>query len=211
MRTVKHVTQTSARYKGKFPTKWKCPQAQSLCQKNWPFRIRNSKCKPDGQPHNLKSPDSTQVWSKDGHVCIIFNALYGPTPVGELNTSQQLVNSRVKGIGQALVPQAGHPLPRQLPHQVSLFYMREFLIYKPLITQKRFLRELSSRLSELLTSKYFFEVCKKHDDTSNQFCLSKSSLIGFEMDYFNQTVNLRHVASVDRWKTTEGCSYQSSR
>ena len=37
-----------------------------------------------------------------------------------------------------------------------------------------------------------------HDDTSNQFCLSKSSLIGFEMDYFNQTVNLRHVASVDR-------------
>ena len=104
------------------------------------------------------------------------------------------------GLGhlQRLVPQAGHPLPRQLPHQVSLFYMREFLIYKPLITQKRFLRELSSRLSELLTSKYFFEVCKKHDDTSNQFCLSKSSLIGFEMDYFNQTVNLRHVASVDR-------------
>ena len=37
-----------------------------------------------------------------------------------------------------------------------------------------------------------------HDDISKQFFLSKSSLIGFEMDYFNQTVNLRHVASVDR-------------
>ena len=32
----------------------------------------------------------------------------------------------------------------------------------------------------------------------NHFCLSKAFLIGFEMDYPNQTVNLRHVASVDR-------------
>mgnify|MGYP006448613341 CR=1 FL=1 len=31
-------------------------------------------------------------------------------------------------------------------------------------------------------------------------CLSKAFLIGFEMDYPNQTVNLRHIASVDRWK-----------
>jgi hypothetical protein len=31
-----------------------------------------------------------------------------------------------------------------------------------------------------------------------QFCLSKAFLIGFEMDYPNQTVNLRHIASVDR-------------
>jgi hypothetical protein len=30
------------------------------------------------------------------------------------------------------------------------------------------------------------------------FCLSKAFLIGFEMDYPNQTVNLRHIASVDR-------------
>ena len=36
------------------------------------------------------------------------------------------------------------------------------------------------------------------DDTSKQFCLSKAFLIGFEMDYPNQTVNLRHIASVDR-------------
>ena len=36
--------------------------------------------------------------------------------------------------------------------------------------------------------------------TTNQgiFRLSKAFLIGFEMDYPNQTVNLRHVASVDR-------------
>ena len=46
-----------------------------------------------------------------------------------------------------------------------------------------------------------------HRDTSNksclttdlkQFCLSKAFLIGFEMDYPNQTVNLRHIASIDR-------------
>ena len=36
------------------------------------------------------------------------------------------------------------------------------------------------------------------DDTPRHFCLSKASLIGFEMDYPNQTVNLRHIASVDR-------------
>ena len=53
-------------------------------------------------------------------------------------------------------------------------------------------------------------LCERHTScrhTSNQpypttnqgtFRLSKAFLIGFEMDYPNQTVNLRHIASVDR-------------
>ena len=34
----------------------------------------------------------------------------------------------------------------------------------------------------------------------NNLAFQKAFLIGFEMYYPNQTVNLRHVASVDRWK-----------